>query len=179
MSKDGEMTARLGNYLQQELSKESFTVHYDHGNPDDQNVGVISSIIGKSLQRGSKLTELDIAVLDKEKKAVFLIEIEESDDNPKKIIADVMATLIGDKIYFKEQEIHQIGEWTTLIIYAKRTGQGHDERIGKIEKKLNQLITNREIDGVKIMEIKLSLFQDEDDLKNKVRKLINTYSQKS
>jgi hypothetical protein len=175
MSAHGLMTVWVGNQLQQESLKDGLTVFYDHGNPNEKNVGVISSIIGTSLQRDAKIAEIDIAILDKEKKVIFLIEIEENDDNPKKLIGDVTATIIGEKIFFKDNEEMAVGSWTTLLVFAKNSGKGHEKRIIEIEKRLNKLIAAEKDNMMKIGKVKLVLFENQDDLKKQIMVLLTPY----
>jgi len=63
-------------------------------------------------------------------RALALIEIEETNDNPKKVIGDVFGVLLGDKVTFKGTDFH-VGPWTTLIVLGKGP-VGRRERNGLI-----------------------------------------------
>jgi hypothetical protein len=177
MTDHGEITSRLGRQLQQEPSMQKYSVYYDHGKRGDKNVCEISSVLGNQLRRDSKIAEIDIAILDQREKVILLIEIEESDDNPKKLIGDAITTLIGDKIFINRREVNQISEWTTLIVYAKKNGEGHEKRTKDIEIRINQLITNEKLNKMKINNIKLELFQDPDKLQRMIIDLLMSHPQ--
>jgi hypothetical protein len=169
MSDHGEMTAKLRFQLQNEPTLQGNTVFYDHGDPrQNNNVGAITNFFDE-LHRDTKLSEIDLAIIDKEGKVILLIEIEEKDDNPKKLIGDAMATLLGNGIDFKGKPL-AIGEWTTLLILAMTTGQGHEKRIQEIENRINQIVTDVKLNKMKIKGVRLVLFEKPDELKNTVMK---------
>jgi hypothetical protein len=169
MSDHGEMTAGLGFQLQNEPALQGYTIFYDHGDPSqNNNVGAITAFFDE-LHRDTKLSEIDVAIIDKEGKVILLIEIEEKDDNPKKLIGDAMATLLGNGIDFKERQF-SIGERATLLILAKKTGEGHEKRIQEIENGINQIITDGKLNKIKINGVRLSLFEKQDELKSMVMK---------
>jgi hypothetical protein len=98
--KHNEITKALGKDLSSdiELKKQGYSVIYDHGTGGDDNVGVTSAWIGDQKKQDNRLSEIDIVITRREEnKAILLIEIEESGDNPKKIIGAAMATLFGEK----------------------------------------------------------------------------------
>ena len=70
-------------------------VLHDHGPKKGNNVGEIVSWSRPESEsrRGTALSQLDIAVVDHPdaKKVIALIEIEESEDKPKVLLADVLA----------------------------------------------------------------------------------------
>jgi hypothetical protein len=166
--KHGEITAALGKELSgsSELAKLGYAVIYDHGKGGADDVGVTSAWIGDEKQRDNRLAEIDIVVYELQgNKARLLIEIEESGDNPKKIIGAAMATLFGEKISSSGQEDLQIGQWTTLLVLAKGEGDAHIERTRLIEEKINFLLSAEGRNKMKVGAVKLVLFQHEDDLK--------------
>jgi len=172
MSAHGEITAWLGRQLKEESLLRSYSVYYDHGVAGEKGVCEISSVIGSDLRRENKISEIDIAILDRSERVIFLIEIEESEDNPKKLVVDVITTLLGDKIFINGIEKKQIGDWTTLIVFSKKTEGYHEKRIGDLEKRIGQLISNGETNGLKIKNIQLALFEDKEKLKDQVIQLI-------
>ncbi len=166
--KHGEITAALGKELStsSELAKLGYALVYDHGKGGADDVGVTSAWIGDEKKKDNRLAEIDIVVYGMQwNKARLLIEIEESGDNPKKIIGAAMATLFGEKISSSGREDLQIGRWTTLLVLAKGEGGAHLERTRLIEEKINDLLREEGINKMKIGAVKLVLFQHEDDLK--------------
>lgn len=107
-------------------------VFHDHGHPA-KHVGKIYSWFGdaKAPRRDTELGQLDIAIVERSTgRALALIEIEETNDNPKKVIGDVFGVLLGDKVTFKGTDFH-VGPWTTLIVLGKGP-VGRRERNGLI-----------------------------------------------
>jgi hypothetical protein len=177
--KHGEITAALGKELNNsnELAKLGYAVVYDHGKGEADDVGVTSAWVGDEKKRDNRLAEIDIVVYAMQgHKAKLLIEIEESGDNPKKIIGAAMATLFGEKISSSGQEDLQIGQWTTLLVLAKGEGDAHLERTRLIEEKVTSLLREEGINKLKIGSVKLVLFQHEDDLKPMIIEMLKSRS---
>ena len=121
MSADGELTAQIGERLRAELGARGYDVLHDHGEKAE-HVGEIISWFGQGAEptRDTELSQLDIAVIDRESgRTLALIEIEESSDNPKTLLGDVFGTLISEHIGFKDNRPLNVGSWTTLIVLAK------------------------------------------------------------
>ena len=103
----GDLTARMANILIQKLASHGLMIFCSHRgefkNPEFE-VGQT-----KSWLEGVELGYPDIAVVSRNlDKAVALIEIEQSPADPKKLLGDVFATLLGDEITFEHsQRIHQ------------------------------------------------------------------------
>jgi hypothetical protein len=177
--KHGEITAALGKELNNsnELARLGYAVIYDHRNGGADDVGVTAAWAGDEKKRDNRLAEIDIVVYAMQgHKAKLLIEIEESGDNPKKIIGAAMATLFGEKISSSGQENLQIGKWTTLLVLAKGEGDAHIERTRLIEERINDLLHAEGINKMKIGSVKLVLFQHEDDLKPMIINLLKASS---
>jgi hypothetical protein len=179
MSKNhGVITERLGEELSGdiEILRRGYAVVYDHGKKGNNDVRVTSSwIIDERKKQDNRLSEIDIVIYSKKgNEAIQLIEIEESGDNPKKIIGAAMATLFGEKISSSGQADLQIGRWTTLLVLAKGEGDAHLERTRLIEEKINDLLRVEGINKMKIGGVKLVLFQHEDDLKPMIIEMLKS-----
>ena len=176
--KHGELTADLGQKISisSDLSALGYSVVYDHGKKGVNDVRVTSTwIIDEKKKQDNRLSEIDIVIYKEDgNKAILLIEIEESGDNPKKIIGAAMATLFGEKISSSGQEDLQIGGWTTLLVLAKGEGDAHLERTRLIEDRINYLLREEGINKMKIGTVKLVLFQHEDDLKPMIIDMLKT-----
>lgn len=165
MHKHGELTARLGASLHNELSPKKYTVHYDHGPSGTPGIGAISAYYGDELHRETKLADLDIAILDPDKQVILLIEIEESDDRPKTILGDTLAVLMADHIAFNRKELKKIGEWTTLLIISKDSGEKHERRRQAIEERLETIHSAAQPGKIRVGAVKVRLFEKESELR--------------
>jgi hypothetical protein len=150
--------------------KLGYSVVYDHGKGGKESVGVTSAYLGDHAEMDNKLSEIDIAIIErKTNKAILLIEIEESGDNPKKIIGAAMATLLADGLSSKDGQKITVDSGTTQVVLAKGEGVEHKDRIRSMETRIKQLISMEGINkNMKIETIKLELFQDPCDLPEKI-----------
>jgi len=174
--KHGEITAVLGKELNNssELAKLGCAVIYDHGKGGADEVGVTSAWIGGEKTRDNRLTEIDIVVYEMQgNKAKLLIEIEESGDNPKKIIGAAMATLFGEKISSSGGVEFQTTN-STLLVLAKGEGDEHVRRTQLIEDRINQLAGVEGVNKMRIGTVKLVLFQHEDELKHMIINMLKS-----
>jgi hypothetical protein len=177
--KHGEMTAALGAALSNntELLTLGYSVLYDHGKGVSNDVGVTSAWVGGEKKRDNRLAEIDIVVYDPESnKAILLVEIEESGDNPKKILGDAMAVLFGEKISMSGGDEFRTGGFTTLLILARGEGDAHIERTRLIEERINTLFRTEGMITMKIGAVKLVLFRHEDDLKPMIIDMLRSRS---
>ncbi|MGA2505498.1 MAG: hypothetical protein ABSG01_15560 [Anaerolineales bacterium] len=89
-------------------------------------MGKIAVSIEEKLSRENELSQMDIAIIKREpKKLIALVEIEETTNNPKKLIGDIFAVLMGDFIHLPGGTQVVMGDKTTLIIL----GKGEDHKI--------------------------------------------------
>jgi hypothetical protein len=169
--KHGELTAALGMELSGsgELVKNDFMLMYDHGKGGADEVGVTSAWIGGEKQRDNRLAEIDIVVYEAQsRKARLLIEIEESGDNPKKIIGAALATLLAENISPSGGEELRIGPWTTLLVLARGEGDAHLQRTQWMEDRINRLAGTEAANRMGIGKVRLALFQSADELMGQV-----------
>jgi len=181
--KHGKITADLGDLLSRsnDLEKLNYFAVYDHGKGGEDSVGVTYAYLGDHAKMDNRLSEIDIAIIEKKSnKAILLIEIEESGDNPKKIIGAAMATLLADGLSLKSGQKLAIGSPTTLMVLAKGEGDEHKKRIQTIETRMKQLISiegfNKEM---KIEMINLELYQDPAFLPEKIITYLLSHPQMS
>jgi hypothetical protein len=164
MEKYGVMTAELGLLVEQKISSQNLHIYYDHGDPKKDNVGEITAYYGKGLHRDNKLAEIDIAILDNQKRIILLVEVEENDDRPKTVIGDVMSTLLADGIAFRSKPCTLIEGGAALLILAKDSKVGHKDRMGEINKRVDQMLGNPVSNRLKIKRVKLALFRQPDEM---------------
>jgi len=135
MNANGQLTSAVARSITGEMNKKGYDVYYDHDKAGEF-VGTIAVTIEEKLSREKEISQLDIAVVKRNSnKVIALIEIEETTDNPKTLIGDIFAVLMGNSIYRPRREKMDVREWTTLIIIGK--GSGHKDRNEHIQKMAN------------------------------------------
>ncbi len=163
----GQMTARIGEYLSGILVPKGYDVLYDHGT----NSGKIVSWFGEKYNRGSELSQVDIAIVEKVTDNVMaLIEIEEKDDNPKKLLGDILGILIGNKIKFKGKRKLTVTKNTLLLVVGKDDGS-HATRNKYIQKQVLKIKPLLSTNNSKIGTIIVNSFNNEGKLSNLLTKL--------
>ncbi len=169
----GELTAQIARQLSTELEPRGFEVLFDHGQHGidcAERLGEIVSWFGDSYDRGSRLAVLDIAVIFRNSdKVAALIEVEETTQNPKVLIGDVMATLLGEHMKFQGKRDLEVGEWTTLIVLVKDKAQKPRAVTEFLEKKLKELKFCLSTANAHIGRLVVLTFTDTSDLKAKLK----------
>ena len=173
---NGELTARVARELSRRIPYSGFDVLFDHGNtsidPPDR-VGNISSWFGKQYSSKSQLALLDIAVVDRnDDRAIILVEIEESSSNPKVVISDAFGTLFGDHITFQGKRPLYVGDFTTLVVLLNDDNPDHLERLLFLQEKIIASISRENTGNSAIRQIKFDIFQNEEDLVDKLFALV-------
>lgn len=115
----GRMAVKAAETLFGYYQTKGYDVLYDHSSTKE-NVGKIVSWFGDRHVRETELSQLDIAIIEKgSDKALALIEIEETNDDPKTYMGDLFGVLLGDHISFREDRNLSVGQYTTLIVLGK------------------------------------------------------------
>jgi hypothetical protein len=126
MNTPGPLTSEIAGSITRAMNEKGYDVYFDHG-PADKFTGTIAVSIEELLGREKEIGQLDIAIVKRNSnEGIALVEIEETTDNPKKLIGDIFAILMGNSIYLPGGKKVDVGKWTTLIIIGK--GAGHEER---------------------------------------------------
>jgi len=142
----GELTVMIALKLSGDWGERGYKVLYDHG-PSNENVGEIVSWFGNQYGQGARLSQIDIAIVEKSSdKAFVLIEIEDTNDRPKTFLGDALCVLMGEHIRFGGKYDLSVDEHTTLIILGK-SEVSHEKHNEKRNKYLRE----------KVMKIKSSL----------------------
>lgn len=143
---DGDYTGKLGKELSEffEHNNLDFTVYYDHGDPSEDNVCVITPFFGE-FSRDNSLANTDIAIIDnKTNKLVLLSEVEESSTPPKKVIGDILSVFLADKVRIRnkaqdKEEFYPI-EDINFIIGIKVDYQEKAEKLKELAKRTEQAV---------------------------------------
>jgi hypothetical protein len=169
---DGPLTAKMARLLSQWLAGHEYDVFCGHRGEEIfpvEGLGHIVSWFGPEYNRDSRLALLDIAVIS-DTKALALVEIEESSDEPKTLIGDVFATLLGDHISYRGQDL-EVGAFTTLIVLG-RNNSGHSDSAALLEQHGNSFLSTRSSGNASIGRVVVDTFRDEGELEAKLKEQI-------
>lgn len=182
--KNGKYTAKFGEELTKGLeSHPNFQVYYDHGDSSKPNVGQITPYFrDKPYNKSTTLSNVDILITHKTnniEKAIILIEIEETDSEPKKILGDIFNIFLAESVCFQREDfpLDQIN----LIVGTVVGSDDKLQKINSISNAINDL--KKQIKG-SIFDIsigKIELLGDHDlpELLSRIKKnILQTISEK-
>ena len=176
MKTHGELTAKMGRWLEKELKLRGYDVLYDHGSAQEGS-GKIVSWFGEEYDRDARLSQLDIAIVEQRSdKAVGFIEIEETNDSPKTLLGDVFGFLLGEKVDFGKSQNRRkllVGPWTTLVILGK-SEDPNPKRIGYIHANVEKVRSTLATANSKIGKVDIKHFADEEKLKEQLQDLASS-----
>ncbi|HKZ79137.1 MAG TPA: hypothetical protein VI793_17785 [Anaerolineales bacterium] len=179
----GEWTARIARILAGHLQQRNYEVLFDHGRPDSDpadKVGKIASWVGPSYSYEAILGHLDIAiVVPTTNRVAALIEIEESTDNPKTLMGDLFATLLGERVTFQGQRQLHVGAWTTLLVLAQIAHPNHQARLEYLQTTATQLKTHTDAANSRIGKVILDGFANEAELETKIKQYVDSAIERS
>ena len=168
----GKATSAAAQLITGKLNDRGYDVYYDHGDAGGEFVGKIAVSINKDLGRVKEISQMDIAVINrKSNKVIALVEIEETTDNPKKLIGDIFAVLMGSSIHLPKEKIAKVGKWTTLIILGK--GEGHKTRNERILKLADRAKSALGTVNSKIVKIVIESIGEKDNLEELLMKKVD------
>jgi hypothetical protein len=124
IKKHRQESALFGQWLSDRLRKNPryrhYAVYYDHGDKTvHPNVAAIKGIYGEKVTNSSQLTQVDVMVAKPNQEIIILVEIEEGQCSPKKIIGDIFANLMCNRYAVAlegEQRYFPITSQTVLVI---------------------------------------------------------------
>ncbi len=144
-------------------------VYHDHGPADER--GEIVSWFGDDYGRGARLSQLDIAIVDHaDREVVALIEIEETNDKPKTFLGDVLATLMGDRIFYQREPL-KVNKCTTLIVVGKGS-PSHQKRNDHLKLHIEECRSALTTANASIGSIEIRSIANADDFQTELTKLI-------
>jgi len=175
----GAWTAEAARGLSNHFDPQGFDVlcaHRDRRTRKDSTsrvkTGRIISWVGPDFRRGSQLAFPDIAIVERSTKKVILLgEVEETKPQPKTVIGDTFANLLGDHLTFgpNQKEELIVGNWTTFIFLAISTGKGSgDQQLRMLQHKLNQVRMHLSNQNSAVREIVIDIYQSETELHTKL-----------
>ncbi len=168
-------TAPAAQQLRHSLEQSDFQLFYDHGAASDaMAIAVWYGDQYTQPLRPKQLAHLDLAVVhDKSLRVVALIEIEDTTDNPKTLLGDLMATLLGSGIAVGSQTPWTIGPWTTLIIFAHIDNPArqteYQGRIAYLQTQIRRLLPQIGTNNARIGCVILDSFVTQAELDDKLQ----------
>ena len=128
------------------------------------------SWFGSVYRRDAWLAFLDIAVVSRDSEnALVLVEIEEAIATPKKLMADVLTTLIADHVTFQSKRELKVGSWTRLVVLSKaRKTEARSIRLELLQERLNQIRGQLSAANASLGWVAMDTFQNESDLDAKL-----------
>jgi hypothetical protein len=165
MKSRGQLTAKMAREISPYWEKRGYYVLYDH-DPSSKSVGKIVSSFGQQPPtQNTRLSHIDIALVEKSSGRVFaLIEIEETTDRPKALLGAVFSILMGEQISFGKERLLAVDKDTSLLVFGKST-VSHEERIQYMLDKVKRFRSNMGTANSKIEKIDLKTFSTEQELK--------------
>jgi len=176
MRSPGQLTAQMAREISPYWEMRGYDVLYDH-DPSSKNVGkIVSSFGGKSPMQSTRLSHIDIAIVEKSSGRVFaLIEIQETTDRPKALLGDVFGILMGEQISFGKERPLSIDEHTALFVFGK-SRVSHQERILYLLDKIKRFRSNLGTGNSKIENIDIQTFSTEQELQELLTNKIPTHA---
>lgn len=121
--KQGISTGQFGEQLTRHIRSKSnlskYAIYYDHGDAcRNDNVVACKGFIGEDVNNLNRLADIDI-ILTEKNKVKIIIEVEERDSSPKKIIGDIFSIAMCNNIAVKQKEkpnVFKITDKTILIV---------------------------------------------------------------
>jgi hypothetical protein len=156
--------------LKQRLVEQAFDVFFDHGDAAEAHTIVVWA--GHAYvppQRPKQLAHLDIAVVDPASDHVIcLVEIEDTAHNPKTLIGDLLAPMLGSGIAIGNKADYVVDEAATLIVFAhfknEQEQQIYAERLAHIQKGIARIYTALAREGIAFGRCILDSFLDQEQL---------------
>ena len=141
--KPGKRTGNFGLWVDSFAKDKglSYSVFYDHGNKEIENVGEINGIYGTEVKSGNILAQVDVMVVDSMGNIKLILEIEDkSSPTPKKVLGVVFSIILCNRFSFGEKKKKQYFRITpeTQLIFA-----GFTNPKGTKRKKLLNVIKPR------------------------------------
>ena len=172
MNPNGHLTSAAARFIAIEMDNQGYDVYYDHGQAAEF-VGKIAVSIDEELHKKNEISQLDIAVVERAtNKAIALVEIEETTDNPKTLIGDLFAVLMGNAVYCPGRKKVNVGDWTTLIVIGKGS-TGHKERKAHILKLAKSAGAAMGTNNSRVGELVIETISEDADLEELLMEQIN------
>ena len=126
----GKWTKEFGSWLTQYLmTSSSYSVYYDHGDKrENPSVVAIKGFFGDEVRNNNRLADVDVLVTSNNE-AILLVEIEESEMSPKKLLGDIFAAAMCNRFAVKinnDNRYCDISSKTHLIVAGVMPNQDNE-----------------------------------------------------
>ena len=183
MTSQGIKTGRFGKWLYDycKTNRLPFHVFYDHGRKGlDHNVAVPKGFYGEEIFRKNWLVDTDIIIGSRDDDTILLIEVEERQASPKKILGNIFAIMMCNNFAVKlnqKQKYFKVTENTHLLLACLYNEKGYGkEKIENLQKRIEEI--DRFPDGIPSKNISFiwgsNLKQLMNDLENAVTKFLES-----
>jgi hypothetical protein len=142
-----------------------YSIYYDHGNKQEYpNVAEIKGFYAQQVTNKNRLVDTDVMVVNNDNnRVILLLEIEESEMSPKKLLGDVFATSMFNQFAVRienEQKYFSVDSRTRLIVagVVQNPGDGQD----KIRKTITPRLQQFDVPGDTIQIDKIKFVFGED-----------------
>ncbi len=168
-----KFTVPAARYLIERCHGSSWQVFYDHGGDSSQRIYSWFGQVYTAPKADKHLAWIDIVVAEPTSGKVYqIMEIEDSIVQPKTIMGDLMAVLLGDGLATAGRSDWQVGSWTTLTVFSyvkTSTAEARfHARLAHLQGQIANLRTSMGTRNAAIGHIVLDTFKDHEEL---VRKL--------
>jgi hypothetical protein len=168
----GELTANAANELVKRISNPNIDIFASHKGTHTHprfQAGNIASWFGNDYSSKSRLSLLDIAVVDRRfDRAIVLVEIEDTSEDPKVALGDAFGFLFGDHVSLKGDRRLSVGGFTRFLILMKGTGREKLERTHYLQTQITMIKKHMNTGNSKLRETSIDIFQDAEILKDKL-----------
>ena len=160
--KQGYDTGQLGRWLEEQFAKEialrPYQFYYDHGESSSPHVGAVKGFFGNKISNANRLADVDFAVVEPNGEAVLLVEIEERKSQPKKLLGDVFALLMCNRVAFGQQNFALLPTTKILVAGVIEPKGSKREQLQVIQQRLNAFVSPE--NGVPIQNVEF-LFEED------------------
>ncbi|MCE7985739.1 MAG: hypothetical protein DYG89_31565 [Caldilinea sp. CFX5] len=161
------------------VEQSEFQLFYDHSDaPGATAIVVWHGDLYTQPLRPKQLAHLDMALIHRQSSQVTaLIEIEDTTDNPKTLLGDLLATLLGSGIAIGSQMHWVIGPWTTLMVLAHVDNlirqSEYQGRMDYLQTQVEQLLPHLRTNNAKVGRVILDSFVTQTELDSKLQHYVS------
>jgi len=166
---NGEVTERIAKLIRERLPPEYEVLHDPHSHEKGKD-RIVSRV------RGERLSYIDLVVVDSSSNELLMImEVEESSKEPKRVLGDIFAVLMGDNItYGRRNEGRELKITSQTVMVVAISKIDHRRRDDILEQRVNEArrLLARQFQNSKLGRVIILPFEDEHELVSELIKLV-------
>jgi len=135
----GQETDVLGQwiteYVRQSPALRKYEVFYDHGDSREANVVATKGFWGSQVTNLNRLADVDVMVVSPDQRVLLLIEVEERDCSPKKILGDAVTIMMCNRFAVRQsgmQRYFEVANTSRLIVAGVMPADG--KKLEKVDR---------------------------------------------